>query len=390
MDKILFVDDDPLVLQGYQRQLRKIYQVDVAEGGAAGLDVLQSKGPFALVVSDYRMPGMDGVQFLRKVKDVAPDTVRMMLSGQADFAALIEAVNEGSIFRFLNKPCSSEVLTNALQDGVRQYQLIRAEKELLEHTLSGSLKALADVLALVNPEAFGKASRIKRYVAGLAEYLGLPDRWRLDVAASLSQIGSVVTPHEILAKVEKGESLTPLEEKVFNLYPSIGADLLRSIPRLEEVTKSIEYQLKHFDGTGLPETAVKGEDIPIEARLLKVAIDFDSLRSRNVPRSEAFKELQTRTGWYDPKILAALNAVFVPEQRFQLVSLELSQLEPNMVVAEAITDKTGKVLVAKGQLLTEWMVSRLKELTNRLSLKQTIQIIKALDSSDPEAEGSSS
>ena len=82
--------------------------------------------------------------------------------------------------------------------------------------------------------------------------------------------------------------------------------------------------------------------------------------------------------------------MFVPEQRFQLVSLELSQLEPNMVVAEAITDKTGKVLVAKGQLLTEWMVSRLKELTNRLSLKQTIQIIKALDSSDPEAEGSSS
>ena len=387
MDKILFVDDEPLVLQGYQRQLRKTYHVDIAEGGAAGLEILQSQGPFALVVSDYRMPGMDGVQFLRKVKDAAPDTVRMMLSGQADFAALIEAVNEGSIFRFLNKPCSSEILTNALQDGVRQYQLVRAEKELLEHTLTGSLKALADVLALVNPEAFGKSSRIKRYVAGLAEYLKLPDRWRLEVAASLSQIGSVVTPHEILAKVEKGESLTPIEEKVFVLYPSIGADLLKSIPRLEEVTKIIEYQLKRFDGTGLPDNAVKGEDIPIGARLLKVAIDFDSLRSRNVPRSEAFQELQTRIGWYDPKVLAALNAVFVPEQRFQLVTLQLSELEPNMVVAEAITDKTGRALVAKGQLLTEWMVGRLKEMTDRLDINHRIQIIIALDDGEPKSVG---
>lgn len=311
----------------------------------------------------------------------------MMLSGQADFAALIEAVNEGSIFRFLNKPCSSEILTNALQDGVRQYQLVRAEKELLEHTLTGSLKALADVLALVNPEAFGKSSRIKRYVAGLAEYLKLPDRWRLEVAASLSQIGSVVTPHEILAKVEKGESLTPIEEKVFVLYPSIGADLLKSIPRLEEVTKIIEYQLKRFDGTGLPDNAVKGEDIPIGARLLKVAIDFDSLRSRNVPRSEAFQELQTRIGWYDPKVLAALNAVFVPEQRFQLVTLQLSELEPNMVVAEAITDKTGRALVAKGQLLTEWMVGRLKEMTDRLDINHRIQIIIALDDGEPKSVG---
>ncbi len=388
MDKILFVDDEPLVLQGYQRQLRKVYDVSVAEGGQAGLSVLESQGPFALVVSDFRMPGMDGAKFLRQVKDKMPDAVRMMLSGQADLAAVIETVNEGSIFRFLSKPCSPEILCKALEDGIRQHQLVCAEKELLEHTLSGSVKALADVLALVNPEVFGKSSRIKRYVAGLAEHLGLEDQWRLDVAASLSQIGCVVTPHEILEKIEKGEALTPFEENVFILHPRIGADLLKSIPRLEEVTQIIEFQLKHFDGSGLPGNGVKGEDIPIGARLLKVAIDFDSLRSRNLPRSEAFRELQTRVGWYDPKVMAALNEVFVPEQRFQLVSLELSQVEPNMVVAEAITDIAGKVLVAKGQLLTEWMVGRLKELTNRMNLKQTIQVVKAIDDSVPESVGS--
>ena len=154
---------------------------------------------------------MNGTQFLSRVRESAPETVRMMLTGQADLHTAMHAVNEGAIFRFLTKPCPPEALGHALEAGLAQYRLVHAEKELLEQTLTGSLKALSDVLSLVNPEAFGRASRLKRYVTGLAHHMGLSDVWRLEIAASLSQIGCVILPDTILQKISKGEPLSPNE-----------------------------------------------------------------------------------------------------------------------------------------------------------------------------------
>ena len=150
--KILCVDDESNVLQGIKRQLRKQFHIDVAEGGQKGLEAITGNGPYAVVVSDMRMPGMDGAEFLAKVKRCAPQTVRMMLTGNSDQQTAIEAVNKGSIFRFLNKPCSTEDLVAAISDGIEQYRLITVEKEVLEQTLGGSIKILSNVLALASPE----------------------------------------------------------------------------------------------------------------------------------------------------------------------------------------------------------------------------------------------
>ncbi|GJL56109.1 MAG: response regulator receiver modulated metal-depenent phosphohydrolase [Nitrospirales bacterium] len=375
MEKVLFVDDEPLVLEGYQRSLRKFFQVEIAEGADAGLSTLATHGPFPLIVSDFRMAGMNGTQFLAMVKALAPDSVRMMLSGQADMAAVVDAVNEGAIFRFLNKPCSPETLIKAVSDGIQHYHLIHAEKELLEETLTGSLKALADVLAIIDPEAFGKASRIKRYVQGLAEYMKLPNIWQFEIASSLSQIGYVIAPNSLFEKIKTGESLSPEETQIYEQCPPTGADLLARIPRMQEVSMMIEYQLKHFDGSGTPRNAVKGYDIPLGARLLKVALDFDTLRTKNIPRIEAFQELQSRTGFYDPDVLQALYAVFVPEQQHTVATLELDELEPNMIVGEPITDTTGKVLIPKGQLLTPWMLGRLHQIAELSPITSPMHVI---------------
>ena len=128
-ERVLFVDDEPQVLEGIQRTLRKQVDLQTATSGEDGLRLLSEAGPFALVVSDMRMPAMNGAQFLAKAREQAPDTVRMILSGQADFQATIAAVNEGHIYRFLSKPCPPDQLLAAVADGVAEIEAETAPDE---------------------------------------------------------------------------------------------------------------------------------------------------------------------------------------------------------------------------------------------------------------------
>ena len=156
-DKILLVDDDPNLLSALQRQLRKRFDLTTAQGGEEALAAVRAaaerREPFAVVLSDMRMPGMDGIEVLKQVKDIAPETVRMMLTGNADQQTAIAAINEGSILRFYTKPCPAEQLVAGLAAGVEQYRLVTAERDLFEKTLAGSIKVLADVVSMNDPTA---------------------------------------------------------------------------------------------------------------------------------------------------------------------------------------------------------------------------------------------
>jgi DNA-binding NtrC family response regulator len=141
-EKILLVDDDPLILEGHKRSLSREFLLETALGPVQALKLVTDNGPYALVVSDMRMPEMDGIHFLTQVKSVSPDTVRVMLTGYADIETAMSAINEGNIFRFLTKPCSREIMARTLTAGLVQYRLITAEKQLLEQTLSSSIQVL--------------------------------------------------------------------------------------------------------------------------------------------------------------------------------------------------------------------------------------------------------
>ena len=173
--KILFVDDEENVLRGFERALRSQFEMETAVGSQEGLAALASRGPYAVVVSDLRMPVMDGIQFLAEVRKSSPDTVRLILSGNGDFESVVASVNEGSIFQFLTKPCPPDKLRSVLGIALKQYQLITAERELLEETLNGSIGMLTEVLSVVNPLAFSRASRIRTYVRHMANELQLPE-----------------------------------------------------------------------------------------------------------------------------------------------------------------------------------------------------------------------
>lgn len=133
-NRVLLVDDDPNILAALQRQLRKKADIQTAPSGAAGLEILKSGDPFAVVVTDYCMPEMNGIEFLSKVRRISPDSVRMLLTGSADLAAAIQAVNQGNIFRFLTKPCASEELLEVLKVGIEEYRRIHKQRKFNKRT----------------------------------------------------------------------------------------------------------------------------------------------------------------------------------------------------------------------------------------------------------------
>ncbi|MEJ5349414.1 MAG: HD domain-containing phosphohydrolase [Desulfosoma sp.] len=374
-ERILFVDDDPNILSSLKRSLRKHYDIETAVGPEEGLQAVRDNRSLALVISDLRMPVMDGIQFLTKVREISPDTVRMILTGNADLQAAMDAVNQGNIFRFLTKPCAPETLLLAIQAGLQQYRLVRAEKELLEKTLRGAIQVMADVLSLVNPEAFGRASRIRRYAVEVGRRLRLPKLWQLETAAMLSQIGCVILPVEALHKIYTGEALTAEEQQLFSMHPSVGAGLIAKVPRLQDVSEIIAYQEKHFDGSGIPKDDRFGEAIPLGARILKVVLDFDALESAGLPRAAALLQMKKRSGWYDPLVLKALEAALGDEARFQVREMTVQDLNLGMIVGQDVMSSKGVLLIKKGQEITPALLERLKNFAKTVGVQEPVRVL---------------
>ncbi|MCG8587939.1 MAG: response regulator, partial [Proteobacteria bacterium] len=177
LPKVLCVDDERRVLEGIRRHLRKEFDLTLAPGAEKGLDAVRDQGPFEVVISDLQMPGMDGIEMLSRMQELAPLTVRVLLTGNANVDSAVSAVNEGNIFRFLTKPCPAEKLSKTVHAAIEQHRLLTAEKVLLEQTLHGSVQMLTDVLAMADPAAFGRATRLKQLAGDLSDALGLDARW---------------------------------------------------------------------------------------------------------------------------------------------------------------------------------------------------------------------
>jgi len=373
--RILCVDDEPAVLSAFERGLRGRFEVDTAASGADGLQLVATRPPYAVIVSDMRMPGMDGIQFLAEVKERAPDSVRIMLTGNSDLDTAIQAVNEGNIFRFLCKPCPTDVLVRALEAGVQQHRLITAEKELLTKTLCGSVKMLSDVLALANPTAFGRAARVRRIVQRLAAELKIAQAWELELAATLSQIGLLALPPETLEKLYHGHALVGEEVRMFASHPGIGRDLVANIPRLERIAEIIAYQEKCFDGSGFPTDDRKGADIPLGARILKAALDFDGLCMSGLTPAEALGRMSQRAARYDPSVLAALQAAYRVEVPCEVRRVRVADLTGAMIIAEDVRSATGLLLVSRGQEATPSLRERLKNLARLVGVQEPIRVM---------------
>jgi response regulator RpfG family c-di-GMP phosphodiesterase len=376
MKKILLVDDDPGLLAATKRSLQKYFSVQTACGPLEGLEALKNWQEFSVVVSDMRMPDMSGIEFLAKVKEIAPDVVRLMLTANVDQATAIQAVNKGNIFRFLNKPCALEDLIETLAAGVRQHQLITAERDLLENTLRGSVKILTEILALADPITFGQAQKARDYMRELAGALKVQDSWELEVAALLSHIGSVTIPAELVSKSRSGQPLTIEEQKIFRQIPAISGRLLSEIPRFEDVSKILLYQAKHFDGSGEPADKVSGADIPLGARMLKFLNDLAELEAEGKSRAVALTQMRDCAGWYDPRIVEAFTAASPRTTEAPKLKspspISFALLRVGHVLRADVYIRDGTLIVVSGNRITPTLMERLRNFNALSGVKEPI------------------
>ncbi len=379
MNRILLVDDEKNILEAYRRNLCDEFDVEVADSGTSAIEKIENDKSFQVIISDFKMPKMNGVELLEKVRSLSPDTIQIMLTGQADLEAIINLINKGKIFRFLTKPCSPDDLVNNIKDAVRQYELVSAEKELLGKTLGGSIKVLTDLLSLAKPQAFNKTQKIRSLARSIYNELDIDNKWQIEIAATLSQIGCITIPDDILKKIYKGLTLSEAENVMFLSHPSTGADMIKTIPRLDKVAEIIRYQEKNFDGNGFPVDDVAGDIIPVGSRILKIALDYDKAVTGGIESEKALLDMSKKPGFYDPSLLSIAQKMFFrtdpTKKSFVNKVLPVESLEEGMYLSEDLITASGVIIGNRNQKLTSALIIAINNYSRNHQLKDTIKII---------------
>jgi response regulator RpfG family c-di-GMP phosphodiesterase len=378
-DKILFVDDEPNLLDGVRNQFRKRFEVSTAAGGAEALRILsEDPSPFAVVISDMQMPQMNGAQFLSEARAKWPNTVRMILTGNSGIEDAIKAVNEGNIFRFLTKPCPTELLSKALAAAVEQYHLVTAEQELLEKTVKGCVQVLTDMLALANPLAMSRTMRVRHYVKQIAQKLGLEKIWQLEIAAMLSHVGCVaISADKIKRAEEEGATQRPEDIAMLRNQARIARDLIATIPRLEFVAEMVAHQTDSFK-TAQSDSSLDGA-VVMGASILKAAGDLDILllKTKSMEKAMNVMEFKSRsTGEYNPSIIEILRRIEKFEQADEIEQVSAERLEIGMILARNVITHTGQTLLSEGHQLNPLTCIHLRNHVKNGALKDEFFVWK--------------
>lgn len=313
--KILIVDDEPDNLQLLYRTLRRDYDVTKAQGPLEALDILK-ENQFNCILSDHKMPDMDGVEFLKRTYDMYPDTIRLLVTAYSDVEILMNAINYAKIYRYIKKPYSPEELLHIVQLALEYYQLKEDNKKLivdLKDLFSGTINAIMDALDSKDSYTLGRSRRVAFYTSKIIAAMDLTktEKATIELAALLHDIGMIGVQEDILHKVEK---LTDEEREEIRKHVFYSVKILEDIKQLDKVTDIIKYHHEFYNGAGYP-FGVRGEEIPLGARIIAIADAYDSLVSFRPYRdgltpAEALKIIEQKRGeQFDPKILDIFESV---------------------------------------------------------------------------------
>lgn len=372
-NKILFVDDEPKLVKGMKMHFYKMFSVATACSGDEALRIMDKEGPFAVIVSDMRMPAMSGVELLGIVKKRYPETVRIMLTGNAFLDTAIKAVNEDNIYKFLTKPCSRQDMQRVLESALSQYHLLTSEKELLYETLRRLVKMYMNILSLANPIAFAQADRVKALVYNMADILEFENSLSLELATIFVKIGTFAVPSSIVQKTYREDKLTEEEKNIVGAYTDLSYSLIEDIPRLEKVAEIIQGAGQRYVDR---DASALSDEIFLGAEIIKVALDLEVLLYRGMSKEEAVVTLKNQKGDYSPMVLEALDSletdIFDPEKR--VTSVNLVDLEVGMRLEEDIKVGVDKeiVILTKGQEINP--VNQ-KLLYNYAKKKKTVEMV---------------
>jgi response regulator RpfG family c-di-GMP phosphodiesterase len=376
--RVLFVDDEPNVLDSIRRQLRKSCEILTATSGAEALALLKDTGPVALVISDMRMPGMSGAELLAKIRDLYPDTVRMILSGQADLDSTIAAINDGHIFRFLTKPSHEDALRRAVVAGLEQHELITTRKELLEKTLQGLVEMLTDILGITNPVARRRTGRVRQYSNAIAGALKFTMPWDLRLATLLSQLGCITLPVNLLDKLYAGTPLDDDEQRLYRRHPEVAAALISRIPQLGPVAAMVARQQQVSDFSSLPADVGEWPADSTAGVILAVATALDDLMATGEQPADALKRLEKSLPGLPRAIVEAVRAVHMHSAYMDICWVGFDELRPGMVLDEDIIADNGETLMFRGEEITSALLTQLREATAAPSAGEPVSVSQKL------------
>lgn len=361
--QVLFVDDDTKLLEGVKRRFESKLDVFTAASGQAALELI-GEHQFAVIVSDMRMPVMDGLQFIEKARQLASETVYIMLTGNQDMTTASNAVNQGQVFRFLTKPCPSNELGRAIESGLKQYELVAGQHELMNNTFCGSIKVLTDVLELTHPELISRAEAILRILEGLLGELRLAQHWEYKLAVRLSSIGRIVTN----SNWDESHDDTGILDQA---QADIAKRLISHIPRLELVGEIVGKYPASQGYIGDPEAGDESF-VRVGASLVRASVTMEHFLAQGLTKEKAAREVALLLPNMDEKLKAALKEMQLMEDAAQheLVEQEVKafDLTENMVLAKHVTTENGSLLLSSGTRLTRVLVEKLRHTskTNQL------------------------
>ena len=419
--RVLFVDDEENILNTIKRIFRREnVEVFTSIDPNEALELVKSQS-FAAIVSDYRMPQMSGTDLLMKVREVSPDTTRLILSGYADIEASLDAINRCGVFRFLTKPWEDELLKETVREAVMQFQLLEENRHLqrmtikqneqltelnlnlekkvdqrtsritklnrgLERTFLGCVQVMTKLVESHSPMVGGHCRRVATLCRELGKRLGFEDRelLKLVVAGTLHDIGKVAIPLELIARATS--LLKPYERDVVWSHATIGEGMIRMVPNFEREALIVRHHHEHYGSKGYP-GELSGEDIPLESRIIAVASAFDhalySISSLNSSsRKDALHQVQGRTPTiYDPKVVSVLedyvkwvNKHGDPHEHEIKLEIGLNQLRPGMVLANDLKTARAVLLLPKDTVMQPKHVQLLREHETSDPVMGTIQI----------------
>ncbi len=401
---VLIVDDEERIINSIRRLLKPTGMVlYIANNGHDGLKELQAHN-IALIISDQKMPGMTGIEFLKKSMDISPDSIRILLTGHADIEAAIDAINSGAVRYYLTKPWEENTLTSRIKESLEMYDLMQENHRLdeltkfqndiltklnsnleqkvkektkaiqlqskeLKQIFFETIRAFSAIIELRHEGVGSHSQRVAKLTRMLIKDMGLGDKDYQDiiVAAFLHDIGKISFPDALLSKNRKTYSA---EEWVrYANHPVFGQTCLYSINGFEKIGENIRHHHENYDGSGYPDR-LSGDNIPLGARAIRIADAFDRMafveghtNANNIKK--AISQLQSFSGAkFDPALVKKFNlenigSSFMIKDNVNTVTVTPYNLQENMVVAADIYSKSGMLLLPGGTSLTSRMITRL-------------------------------
>jgi response regulator RpfG family c-di-GMP phosphodiesterase len=401
---VLAVDDEEGILKALTRLFKSIdIELVTASSGPEALKLIQ-KQQFSLIISDQRMPGMTGVEFLHLSRDISPDTIRVLLTGYADIEATIEAINSGAVRYYFNKPWDDGFFISRIEESLKLYELSVSNKNLLALTreqneqlkifnmtledrvssqtreikmqrdtilksFMQTIKALSALIDMRFKDIGSHSQRIAAFAKQMLQgyNLGQKEFQDIIVASFLHDIGKIGLPDKIINKQLVEMSKTDLEE--LRKHPVLGQSCIFFIDGFEEIGKIIRHHHENYDGSGYPDGVMENA-IPLGSRVIRIADAFDKIAfSRGYPSARSMNDatahlVQYSESYYDPVLVKKIIQLdiakqFVYGERTESSVIKVFELEPGMIVAGDIYTGSGMFLLPKGAKLSSGMIKRL-------------------------------